>query len=208
MKGYQRFKANPKVWWERRLNRSNEVGELRGSIRRAEPNPGHYALAELEEMGLLKSLITQNIDNLHRVAGSRNIIEIHGNSYKLRCISCHNRFERETFMIKVIPPRCPKCGGLVKGDTVMFGEPIPPDVLKQCFEETSKCDCMLVVGTSGIVHPAASLPLTVKQTGGIIIEVNPLETELTILCDIILRNPSEEALPKLVKELRKSNIVK
>lgn len=202
MRGYERFKTDPKAWWGRQEGTRGRRG-LGGSMRRAEPNPGHYALAELEQMGLLKALITQNVDNLHNIAGSRNVIEVHGNSYKLRCISCHRRFDRETFRVEEIPPRCPECGGVVKGDTVMFGEPIPPDVLRRCYEETGRCDCMLVVGTSGVVYPAASLPIIVKREGGTLIEVNPYDTELTSLCNIIIRAPSGEALPKLVEEIKR-----
>jgi len=203
MRGYERFKANPKEWWDRRLKRTQGPTSLGRSIRGAEPNPGHYALAELEQIGVLKALITQNIDNLHRVAGSRNVIEIHGNSYKIRCIACHSRYEAKDFRIKEIPPRCPECGGVLKDDTVMFGEPIPPDVLSRCYEETQKCDCMLVVGTSGIVYPAAALPISVKQGGGVLVEVNPRETELTTLSDIIIRASSGEALPILVNEIKR-----
>lgn len=204
IRGYERFKADPKAWWERRLKGTTGRGGGRGgSMRRAEPNLGHYALAELERMGLLKALITQNVDNLHNAAGSRNVIEIHGNSYKLRCISCHRCFDRETFRVEEVPPHCPECGGVVKGDTVMFGEPIPPDVMRQCYEETGKCDCMLVVGTSGVVYPAASLPIAVKRADGILIEVNPRETELTDISDIIIRAPSGEALPRLVEEIKR-----
>lgn len=203
MRGFERFKADPKGWWERRLRGVSRPGGLGEALRRARPNPGHYALAELERMGILRALITQNIDNLHFQAGSRNVIEIHGNAYKLRCVSCHSRFDRESFRIEEIPPRCPLCGGLIKSDTVMFGEPIPPDVLRRCYDETAKCDCMLVIGTSGVVYPAASLPIAVKQSGGVLIEVNPRETELTPLCDIIIRAPSGEALPRLVEAIKR-----
>jgi len=203
MRDYERFKADPKGWWDRRLKHTQEPMGLGRSIRGAEPNLGHYAFAKLEQIGVLKALITQNIDNLHNVAGSRNVVEIHGNAYKLRCTTCHNRYEAEGFQVKEIPPRCPECGGVMKEDTVMFGEPIPSDVLRRCYEETHKCDCMLVIGTSGIVYPAAALPISVKQGGGILIEVNPRETELTVLCDITLRAPSGEVLPKLVEEIKR-----
>jgi NAD-dependent deacetylase len=153
-------------------------------------------------MRLVKALITQNIDNLHIEAGSVNVLEIHGNSKKLRCIECNARFLREGFDLSVLPPRCPGCGGVVKGDTVMFGEPIPAEVLRGCFEETERSDCMLVVGTSGAVVPAASLPYTVKRKGGTLVEVNPLQAELSYLCDVCVRAPSGEALPLLVSRLK------
>jgi len=202
MNGWENFMRDPKAYWGRR-SRPRRRGEMGISTSGAQPNPGHIALAEMEEMGLLKALITQNIDNLHFVGGSRNVIEIHGNSRKLRCIQCNERFPWEGFDLSELPPRCPSCGGVVKGDTVMFGEPIPSDVLKRSFEESERSDCMLVVGTSAVVHPAASLPLVVKRNGGILIEVNPLPTEMSSLCDVQIRAPSGEALPALVNMLKK-----
>ena len=202
MDGYRRFLADPKKYWEERLKPRKRRG-LGTSISEAKPNPGHYALAEMEEIGLMKTLITQNIDNLHIVAGSRKVLEIHGNTHKLRCVECSARFARSEFDLSELPPRCPKCNGVVKGDTVMFGEPIPSDVLRRCMTEAKRCDCMLLIGTSAIVYPAASLPLTVKQKGGTLIEVNPMQSELTSLCDISVRAPSGEALPKLVSALRR-----
>jgi NAD-dependent deacetylase len=203
MDGWTRFKMDPRAYWERRLDPRRRSG-FGGSLAEAGPNPGHVALAELEGMGLVKALITQNIDNLHVEAGSVNVIEIHGNAKKLRCVECNARFPREGFDLSVLPPVCPDCGGVVKGDTVMFGEPIPAKVLRACFEETERSDCMLVVGTSGVVFPAASLPHTVKKTGGTLVEVNPLQSELSYLCDVCVRAPSGEALQLLVSRLKEN----
>ena len=202
MDGYARLLADPKAYWENRL-RPRRRGGFGRSLTDARPNPGHHALAEMEEMGLLKVLITQNVDDLHNRAGSLNVLEIHGNRTKLRCLSCNARFPRDGFDLSELPPRCPECGGFVKGDTVMFGEPIPTDVLNGCFEESERSDCMLVAGTSAVVTPAASLPLLVKRRGGTLIEVNPMETELSYLCDVCIRAPSGEALPMLVSALRR-----
>ena len=202
MDGYQRFMEDPKAWWESRA--ASRPRRSRGtSYASAEPNPGHYALAEIEAMGLLRWLITQNVDNLHTAAGSVNVLEIHGNSKKLRCTSCNSRFPREGFDFSELPPRCPTCGGMVKGDTVMFGEPIPSDVLGRCFEEAQRSDCMLVVGTSAVVTPAASLPLMVKRGGGVLVEINPMRTQLSDLCDVCIVSPSGVALPKLVSAIKK-----
>ena len=201
MDGYQRFLADPKGWWEGRLKPGRRRG-LGVSILDAKPNPGHCALAEMEEVGILRAVITQNIDNLHTAAGSRNVLEIHGNVHKLRCVKCGARFPRNGFDLLELPPRCPRCGGVVKGDTVMFGEPIPQDVLSRCMEEAERCDCMLVVGTSAAVYPAAGLPLIVKRRGGALIEVNPRTSELNALCDVCIRAPSGEALPKIVSALK------
>jgi NAD-dependent deacetylase len=201
MDGYRRFLADPKRWWKERLRRLK--GDLARAIFGAKPNLGHYALAELERLGVLKTLITQNIDDLHNRAGSRKVLEIHGNIHKLRCIECLSRFPLRDFDLSELPPRCPNCGGLVKSDTVMFGEPIPRDILTRCLEEAERSDCMLVVGTSAVVYPAAGLPLIVKRRGGLLIEVNPNDTELSGLCDLILRVPSGLALPQLVEEVRR-----
>ena len=128
MDGYTRFMGDPKGYWERRLDPERRRGFGR-SLQEAQPNPGHLALSELEEMGVLKSLITQNVDNLHIAAGSTNVHEIHGNTHKLRCMSCNTRYTVEGFEVSELPPRCPSCGGVIKGDTVMFGEPIPVPML-------------------------------------------------------------------------------
>ena len=200
MDGYQRFMRDPKGYWERRNRPRNPRPDA--PRRLVEPNPGHFALAELEKMGVLKSLITQNIDNLHTVAGSQNVIEIHGNARKMRCISCHTRWPRQEFNIPGTPPECPHCGGMIKGDTVIFGEPIPRDVLDRSFEESQRSDCMLVIGTSAVVYPAASMPVIVKRNGGTLIEVNPMETELTYHCNIVIQAPSGSSLPILVEEVK------
>src|SRR5579862_3263809 len=133
MNGYQRFLADPAAAWRERLAPSGPMRELWETVRAARPNPGHEALARLEGAGVLRCLITQNIDNLHRAAGSGQVAEIHGNALLVRCIECVSRFPREAIPVEELPPRCPHCGGIMKSDTVSFGEPIPEDVLAQCF---------------------------------------------------------------------------
>jgi len=201
MDGYGRFEADPKRYWEEMLSpaRRSTFGE---AMRMAKPNAGHYAFAEFEAMGILRSLVTQNIDNLHTEAGSRNVFEIHGNRLKLRCIKCNARFARDGVDVSTLPPRCPTCSGIVKDDVVMFGEPIPRDVLAACQDEAEMSDCMIVAGTTAVVYPAASLPLTVKENGGRIIEINPFECELSRISDVVIRAPSGEALPSLVAALK------
>ncbi len=203
MDGYQRFLANPKEYWEERfIKRSGYRKQLYETFEVAKPNPAHYALAELEELGVLRYLITQNVDNLHRAAGSKKVAEIHGNFSKLRCIQCGSRYGREEISLETIPPHCPRCGGIIKGDGVMFGEPIPSDILRICEEETSKSDCMLLVGTSAFVYPAAGFPQEVKRRGGALIEVDPYETGLTPFCDVSLRGKAGEILPQLVDYIK------
>jgi NAD-dependent deacetylase len=202
MDGYQRFLADPKADWERRLKREGYAQALYEALERAQPNPAHRALAHLEEMGIVKCVITQNVDNLHRAAGSRNVAEIHGNFFLVRCLQCGSRFPRNEISLEVLPPPCPRCQGILKTDGVMFGEPIPTDVLRKCEKETSRCDCMLVVGTSAFVHPAAGFPQMVRRAGGSLIEVNLDETELTPLCQVSLQGKAGEVLPELVKVVR------
>ena len=199
MDGYRRFRNDPEAYWRRRLEEKSEFGI---SIRDSKPNPGHLALAELEKMNILKYLVTQNIDNLHLAAGSKNVLEIHGNGNYLRCIDCSDKWHVNDFKIESIPPRCPQCGGVVKTDTVMFGEPIPSKVLNRCFEEADQSDCMIVAGTSATVTPAANLPLIVRRNGGALIEVNIRESEISAICDVNIFAQSGEALPRLVTELK------
>jgi NAD-dependent deacetylase len=202
MNGYQKFLADPKRAWEERLNPSGPMAELWRALGAARPNPGHDALVALEDMGVLRSTITQNVDDLHRQAGQRRLLEIHGNATLIRCIRCIARFERAEIDYAVLPPSCPRCGGMLKSDTVSFGEPIPPDVLEACGDEAARADCMIVAGTSATVYPAASFPIAIAEKGGDLIEVNPYESELTALCRVTLTGPSGEVLPALVERVR------
>jgi NAD-dependent deacetylase len=202
MQDYQRFLGNPKQWWEEQISRTGSYQELMNALVQAKPGAGHAALKEMEDLGYLKHIITQNIDNLHQEAGSRAITEIHGNRTKLRCLRCGERWPLDQFPINEVPPTCPDCGGVVKSDTVMFGEPIPRDALEECIRQTQMCDCMLLVGTSAVIYPAAGFPVDVKRSGGRLIELNPNETPLTELSDVVLRAPAGESLPLVVSRLR------
>ena len=161
-----------------------------------------HAFAELEKMGILQCLITQNVDNLHKRAGSQKLVEIHGNYTLIRCIECNMRYPGSEVPLHSLPPQCPKCNGILKSDTVSFGEPIPPDALDSCYSETQLCDCFIVAGTSATVYPAASFPLAVRQKGGTLIEINLYESEITPLCNISLRGPSAEVMPQLIAAIR------
>ena len=206
MMSYQRFMDDPAGWWAQRLideqSSQGPRAEFRLAIEQAQPNKGHRALVELERLGILKLIITQNVDNLHRAAGSANVAEIHGNRTRLRCLNCLARYPRSEFVTDTLPPICPRCGGLVKSDTVMFGEPIPPDVLAICQRETEQCDGMLEIGTSGTVYPAAGFPRAAREHGAFLVEVNTSATPLTHLCDVALHGPSGELLPRLVSHVR------
>jgi NAD-dependent deacetylase len=203
--GYQRFLRDPARAWRERLNPKEPwaVG-LAETLAAAKPNAGHRALAALEELDLLDTVITQNVDDLHGQAGQRSLLEIHGNHYWLRCLECHQRFHPRAIPIdpERLPPLCPECGGIVKSDTVSFGEPIPPRVLRACIAAAEQADLVLVVGTSATVYPAAELPFDVLRRGGRAIEVNPYESEFTPYATISLQGPAGAVLSRLVEHAR------
>ena len=204
---YERFLKDPRSWWkESFLNRGPGLGNLWDM----KPNSGHIALANLERTGILRCVITQNIDALHEKAGSGRVLEYHGSFMKLRCVSCGSRFFREQFDIEKLrqddafPPRCPRCKGIVKSDTVSFGEPIPSDVAYQSLDEAEKCDLMLICGTSAVVYPFANLPSVARQRNGvIIIEINAEATPLTrdSISDYLIQGKTGEILPAIVEEV-------
>ena len=203
---YDSFREDPGRWWERRLEQQAEGDDFSAALDAAGPNPGHVALAELEQLGVLGHVITQNVDDLHRQAGQQSLTEIHGNRNWMRCVACETRWPRVEFPVDAehLPPRCaqPHCDGVVKGDGVMFGEPIPPSALLRCQEETARADLFMSIGTSAVVYPAAQYPMMAVQRGLTLVEVNPEPTPLTDLAAVVLRAPSGEALPLLVEAVR------
>lgn len=195
------FRRDPKLVWDWYEFR-------RGLIAEAQPNPGHFALAELETLlpGLV--VITQNIDGLHHAAGSHDVIALHGDIRRNKCFAdCQG----DPTLIDVSaldwdrdsgPPRCPHCGAYVRPDVVWFEEGLPPAALARAFRLSERADVMLVVGTSGVVHPAASLPFSAKDRGATIIEVNPQPSAITPIADWYFAAPSGEVLPQLVAAIK------
>ncbi|MCF6357615.1 MAG: NAD-dependent deacylase [Draconibacterium sp.] len=166
------------------------------------PNPAHFVLAEMEATGLLKSIITQNIDNLHQEAGSKTVHEFHGNSKTLICLKCGKQYSASKFDLKNIPPRCPDDGEPLKPDFIFFGEGIPEDAYKNSFTEAEKSDICIIIGSTGEIMPASYVPQTAKQTGSVIIEINPEETNYTRqMTDIHLKGKAGEILVELGKYL-------
>jgi NAD-dependent deacetylase len=168
---------------------------------RARPNRAHEVLAAWEARGLLKTLITQNIDNLHFEAGSRSIVEFHGNSRTLVCLTCDSRRAVEPNVLRTMPPRCP-CGGIYKPDFIFFGEGIPPEALEKSAEAARRTDVMLVIGSTGEVYPAAMVPREARETGAKIIEVNPQPSEFTeSVTHVFVGMKAGEALGAIEEEL-------
>lgn len=175
--------------------------EMKQVLDKARPNDGHLGLARLEAMGYLKTVITQNVDGLHQTAGSRDVIEFHGNFAWQRCQDCGEKIPSRELKLDRIPPQCP-CGGLWRPDCVMFGELIPMDPLNRCRQITASCDVMLVVGTSAVVEPASSLPAMARGAGATIIEINPEATPLTRhTAHYLIQGRAGEVLSRIVADL-------
>jgi NAD-dependent deacetylase len=178
------------------------LSEMQREIMKAKPNKGHYALAKLEEMGHISSIITQNVDGLHHVAGSRDVIEFHGNLQSVVCMDCGYTVQSSDVSLERIPPSCGKCNGPVKPNAVFFGEAIPADALTRADQESNSCDLMLVVGTSAEVQPAATMPHIAKNAGAKVVEINISETPFTgNVSDYIIKGPAGEILERLLNKV-------
>ena len=168
----------------------------------AKPNPAHEVLAQMEQKGLLQSVITQNIDNLHQEAGSKVVREFHGNAKKLKCLKCGAVYETSEIDFNIIPPKCPEDGEVLKPDFIFFGEGIPPDAFNNSFADAEKAEVCMIIGSTGEVTPASYVPRTAKQGGATIIEINPQESMFTnYITDIHLKGRAGEVLLKLGKHL-------
>ena len=189
------FRANPEKVWQM-------LKEMEELVQNAKPNPAHVAMAWMEEKGLLHWIITQNIDNLHQEAGSKNVIEYHGNARTLSCIWCGKGFDARDKADEHIP-RC-VCGKVLKPDVVFFGEPIPSYCLNKSYELAYSCNALLIVGTSAVVSPANTIPNIAKERGAKIIEVNLERTHLThSITDVFLQGKAGEVMWKLKDELER-----
>lgn len=184
------FRRNPAKVWQMMKDFT--------ALKTARPNPAHMGLAQLEQMGLLHCIITQNVDNLHQAAGSRNVIEFHGNMRQVICQRCGTVLPMDEISLESLPPYC-RCGGVFKPAGVFFGEPIPPQALARAYEEARTCDLMLVIGTSAVVYPAADIPVVAKQAGAQVIEINPEPTDLTgRISDLIIQEKAGVVIPQIL----------
>jgi len=196
----QGFSSNPLLvwqWYQARKNRANE----------AQPNPGHFAIAEIESHFPEYYLFTQNVDRLHKRAGSKTVFELHGTIFESHCFNCGLPYTNDFTIgdsIETIP-RCPKCNDLIRPSVVWFGESLPYDILALAYEKSQSCDLFFTIGTSSEVYPAADLPHQAKNTGAYVVEINPNETSFTRYSNLSFRENSGEILPqilKIIKEIR------
>lgn len=190
---FDAFISNPRLVWEWYSYRRRLISEVK-------PNPGHYALARMEDVVENFCLVTQNVDGLHRSAGSRRILELHGNIMRNRCMECGRKDESADLDVGDRLPRC-RCGGLMRPDVVWFGEMLPQEILNSAFREAEEAEVFLSIGTSAVVQPAASLPLVAKRNGAYVVEINMESTPITSQVDETILGKSGEILPRLVGEV-------
>jgi NAD-dependent deacetylase len=184
------FERDPKLVWE-------WYDWRRCLIAKAKPNAGHFALAELERQVPSFTLITQNVDDLHDDAGSRNVLKVHGSIWMVRCTLCGEEHLDRTAPLPELPPRC-ECGALLRPGVIWFGESLPPDVWQQAERAAAAADLFLVIGTSAVVYPAAGLASIAKRAGAKVVEINIMDTPLSNWIDESLRGSSAELLPQLM----------
>ncbi|ALU29246.1 NAD-dependent protein deacetylase [Sulfolobus acidocaldarius] len=190
------FQKYPDAFWQFYSTRMKSLFE-------AKPNRAHYALAQLEKMGLIKAVITQNVDGLHSVAGSRNVIELHGNMRKSYCTSCLRSYDSLEVLARVekgeVIPRC-ECGGILKPDVVLFGEPVHG--IYEAMRIANESDLVLAIGSSLTVYPANQIPLIVKRNGGGLIILNGEETPYDEYADLVIRERIEIFLPEVISHIQ------
>lgn len=191
------FNSNPEKVWVM-------LHEMSGVILDAKPSPAHTALGELEKKGFLKAVITQNVDGLHQAAGNSNVIEYHGSHRWFICLSCSKRVPLTHDVVDLHPyPICEKCNRALKPDVVFFGESIPMEAIIKANEEAQRCKVMLIIGTSGVVYPAAEIPHISKSAGAIIVEINPEQTPFTSsITDYFLKGTASAVLPNILAYLK------
>ena len=189
------FERDPGKVWKVLIKEMKEV------IDQARPNAAHMGLARLEQCKRLQTIVTQNVDGLHQMAGSSDVIEFHGNFAWQRCTRCEERLPTRDVNLQQIPPLC-RCGGVLRPDCVFFGEMIPPEQLARSQYVASQCDVMLVIGTSATVQPASYIPVIAKEAGAIVIEINPEPTALTgSVCDYLIAGKAGEMTSRIVAKL-------
>jgi len=195
----QAFRKNPSMVWE-------WYKERRGKMSVVKPNAGHTILAAWEKKVSSFSIATQNIDGLHRAAGSSNVFELHGSIHRTKCFDENKLVENPPE--EGSPPACPACGGWLRPDVVWFGELLPEAEMEAAMQAALTCDVYFSIGTSSVVYPAAGLPATAKSAGAVLIEINPEETALTNAADFFLQGKSGQVLPMLFHEVYETETIK
>lgn len=191
---FNAFLRNPQMVWEWYNHRKKIIHE-------SKPNAGHLAIAEFEKYFDDVTVVTQNIDNLHRRAGSKKIHELHGNIERNYCIKCHTYYNEDLNFTEGVP-KC-KCGGLIRPDVVWFGEFLPADQLEESEKASIRSDIFFAVGTSAVVYPAAGLVYTAKHSGSYLVEVNIEETEVSSIADVSFFGEAGKVLPAILEEVKK-----
>jgi NAD-dependent deacetylase len=189
----QAFHNNPKLIWDWYSWRRELISE-------SQPNPGHIALVDLENHYPEFSLVTQNVDGLHQMAGSTQVIELHGNIFRTKCPR-ENKLISDEFQTTEIPPRCPHCEAYLRPDVVWFGESLPEAELDQALGAASTCQAFISIGTSSLVEPAASLPLIALSNGATVLEINPQTTPLTPMASYSVQGNAGDVLPILAAQV-------
>ena len=189
----QYFNQDPSYYWRFFKEERYPV------IKAAQPNRAHEAMVKLEQQGTLFQVITQNIDGLHQEAGQRKVCELHGNTRRIICLECNRVYHMDEVyrgLEKTLPPRC-SCGGLLKPDVVLFGEPLPQKALNTAWQAARECGTFLVVGSSLVVNPAAQIPLLAKQNGSLLLIINIDATPLDEIADLVIHCPASEVLMEI-----------
>jgi NAD-dependent deacetylase len=193
---YDSFLRHPEKFWQM----GQELAEV---ILEAEPNPAHKGLAKLEESGKLIGIITMNIDNLHQAAGNKKVVELHGNYLRAYCMNCAMQYIGDDIHRRVargeIPPICDQCGGVLKSEAILFGEPLPEKPMDEAVKMCRSADLMLVIGTSLTVFPVAFLPQLAKNEGAKIITINLTGTNKDNMADLVLQGRASDIIPKITK---------
>ena len=192
----QAFRKDPKLVWEWYAWRM-------GIILEKDPNPAHFAITHLQEAGLTEWIITQNVDSLHDRAGSKNLLEVHGNIFRAKCTQCD--FKTMLKAPPKEPPMC-DCGAMLRPDVVWFGEQLDYNILSKAYDKiTQECDVVVVIGTSGIVYPVAGMPYDAKNSGAVVIEFNMENTPISTYADYVILGKAEELFPKFVESIQEKD---
>ena len=188
------FMKNPNLVWEWYQYR-------RKIVRETEPNSGHEVIADFEKHFDEVTVVTQNVDNLHKRAGSTNILELHGNIERNFCMNCKTFYGVEKFLESEEVPKCENCGGMIRPDVVWFGEMLPQNIFAEAERKAAESDICFIVGTSAVVYPAAYIPISAKEAGAILIEINIEPTNITNQVDYSLMGKAGEVVPKIFELL-------